>query len=84
VTANTLASADQPFTDVAAVVCDPPSARVYEHGWQSGSPTTTYGLRDRPYRPVGETTRVMCYLKGAQTRTWAVTCWFVSDRQLVR
>jgi alpha-galactosidase len=49
------------FKQAARVTCDPGTARVYEHGWQSWSPTTTYGLYDRPYRPVGETTRVLCY-----------------------
>jgi alpha-galactosidase len=58
---NTTRSVDQVFAEVGAVACDPSSARVYEHGWQSWSPTTTYLLRDPPYRPSGETTRVLCY-----------------------
>jgi hypothetical protein len=32
--------------------------------------------------PVG--CRMLVELKGAQTRTWPVACWFVLDRQLVR
>jgi alpha-galactosidase len=58
---KTTTSVDQTFAEVGAVVCDPGTARVYEHGWQSWSPTTTYFLHDRPYRPSGETTRVLCY-----------------------
>src|SRR5213593_3489544 len=58
---NTTRIVDQVFAEVGAVACDPSSARVYEHGWQSWSPTTTYLLRDPPYRPSGETTRVLCY-----------------------
>jgi alpha-galactosidase len=40
---------------------DPARARVYEHGWQSWSPTTAYGLADRPFRPVNELRRVGNY-----------------------
>jgi len=58
---NTPTSVDQTFREVGVVGCDPRSARLYEHGWQSWSPTTTYSLHDRPYRPSGETTRVLCY-----------------------
>ncbi len=49
------------FVEVGKVACDPATARVYEHGWQSWSPTTTYGLHDRPYRPTTEAVRVLCY-----------------------
>jgi alpha-galactosidase len=49
------------FTDVGHLTCDPRTARIYEHGWQSWSPTTTYSVRDRPHRPGGERTRVLCY-----------------------
>jgi alpha-galactosidase len=52
------------FSDIAAVGCDPASARVYEHGWQSWSPTTTYALGDHPYRPVTEATRLLNYRPG--------------------
>jgi len=51
----------QVFEEVGAVACDRRSARVFEHGWQSWSPTTTYGLHERPYRPSGERSRVMNY-----------------------
>jgi alpha-galactosidase len=49
------------FTGVDQVACDPRTARVYEHGWQSWSPTTTYAVDDRPYRASREATRIMCY-----------------------
>ncbi len=39
----------------------PESAQVYEHGWQSWSPTTTYRLSDTPWRPVSDRNRVICY-----------------------
>lgn len=42
------------FTDRAEVGCDPPRAQVYEHGWQSWSPSGCYpadGTSPRPRRP---------------------------------
>ena len=36
-------------------------ARVLEHGWQSWSPTTTYSLGDRPWRPANEPNRILHY-----------------------
>jgi len=47
-----------PLTDVAI---DPGAARIYEHGWQSWSPTTTYRVDQRPLRPVVPARRVLCY-----------------------
>jgi alpha-galactosidase len=58
---NRTSKADQTFTEVGEVVCDPGTALVHEHGWQSWSPTTTYSLRERPYRPTGENIRVVNY-----------------------
>src|SRR4051794_9362835 len=46
---------------IATVAVDPARARVYEHGWQSWSPTTAYRLADRPSRPVSELRRVGNY-----------------------
>jgi alpha-galactosidase len=46
---------------IATVAVDSARARVYEHGWQSWSPTTAYRLVDRPYRPVSELRRVGNY-----------------------
>lgn len=36
-------------------------SRVYEHGWQSWSPTTAYGVQDQPYRHSNESVRMLCY-----------------------
>jgi alpha-galactosidase len=36
-------------------------ATVFEHGWQSWSPTATYRVGDRPHRPVNERNRFLCY-----------------------
>jgi alpha-galactosidase len=58
---NLTTNVGQTFTDVGEVVCDPGTALIYEHGWQSWSPTTTYSLHDRPYRPAGENIRVVNY-----------------------
>jgi alpha-galactosidase len=49
------------FGELGQVRCDLAEGRVYEHGWQSWSPTTTYSPRDRPYRPSSEATRVLNY-----------------------
>jgi alpha-galactosidase len=47
--------------ELTHVPVDPERARVYEHGWQSWSPTTAYALDERPYRPVSEQRRVGNY-----------------------
>ncbi len=41
------------FEPVAAIDVDPLEGRIYEHGWQSWSPTTTYAVTERPFRPTG-------------------------------
>jgi alpha-galactosidase len=46
---------------IAEISVDPIRARVYEHGWQSWSPTETYKLGDRPHRPVNDNNRLVCY-----------------------
>ena len=51
---------------VAEVAVDPQRARIYEHGWQSWSPTTTYRVADRPFRPARERNRVLQYRPGAE------------------
>jgi alpha-galactosidase len=38
------------FATVAEVAVDPAAARVFEHGWQSWTPTATYRLDQRPWR----------------------------------
>lgn len=54
---------DLPET-VDLVPVDLARARVYEHGWQSWSPTTTYGLAQRPHRPVTARNRTLAYRPG--------------------
>ncbi len=39
----------------------PATARIYEHGWQSWSPSTTYALGDHPWRPTNDRNRILCY-----------------------
>jgi alpha-galactosidase len=46
---------------LATVAVDRERARVYEHGWQSWSPTLAYRLDERPFRPVSEQRRVGNY-----------------------
>jgi alpha-galactosidase len=52
------------FEIVDEVPVDPAWARVYEHGWQSWSPTTTYPVVAVSWRPVRPATRVMSYRPG--------------------
>jgi len=49
------------FTHVVDVPVDPPRARVYEHGWQSWSPTGRYAVDAAPARPADERRRRMRY-----------------------
>ena len=58
--------------DVASVPVDPRKAVVYEHGWQSWSPTCAHGLGERPARPVSEARRVGNY---RPDRTWPDTVY---------
>lgn len=46
---------------VVEVPVDPQSARVYEHGWQSWSPSLAYALGEAPRRPVSERRRLLNY-----------------------
>ena len=45
--------------EVGCVTVDVESAMVYEHGWQSWSPSGCYPLGTRPQRPSTENSRVM-------------------------
>ncbi|TDD04070.1 glycoside hydrolase family 36 protein [Nonomuraea diastatica] len=49
------------FDDIGEVACRPQDARVFEHGWQSWSPTGAYRWQDPPPRPADETIQVLCY-----------------------
>lgn len=57
----------QPVTkviEVAEVAVEPAGARVYEHGWQSWSPTTSYRLGQRPHRPRNDRNHTLAYRPG--------------------
>ncbi|MGP3964923.1 glycoside hydrolase family 36 protein [Nonomuraea sp. 3N208] len=49
------------FADIGEITCVPGRARVFEHGWQSWSPTGAYGLGAAPPRPADETIQILCY-----------------------
>ncbi|MDJ0953824.1 MAG: alpha-galactosidase [Acidimicrobiia bacterium] len=44
------------------------TARVFEHGWQSWSPSTTYAITERPWRPQSDRNRILCYRPEADPR----------------
>lgn len=48
------------FTPIAELRTDA-GARVYEHGWQSFSPSHAYPVADRPRRPTSERNRILNY-----------------------
>jgi alpha-galactosidase len=49
------------FTPVAEVPIDPATARLYEHGWQSWTPTATYRLDEPPARVLQPVWHVVNY-----------------------
>ncbi|SDU76899.1 glycoside hydrolase family 36 protein [Jiangella alkaliphila] len=53
------------FVQVAEVTVDPTRARVYEHGWQSWSPTGSHPLTATAPRPADARRRSMRYRPGA-------------------
>ena len=46
---------------IADIKVDRERTRVYEHGWQSWSPSTTYSLGASPFRPRNDSALVMAY-----------------------
>lgn len=50
-----------PFADVGEISCDSRHARVFEHGWQSWSPSGTYRLDERPPRAADATIQTLAY-----------------------
>jgi len=52
---------DATLQEIARIPVDRARALVYEHGWQSWSPTTAYRLDERPFRPVSDDRRVGNY-----------------------
>ncbi|MET7465422.1 glycoside hydrolase family 36 protein [Nonomuraea sp. NPDC005501] len=49
------------FADVGEIRCDPERGRVFEHGWQSWSPTGSYRLGETPPRPADRNIQTLCY-----------------------
>lgn len=49
---------------ILRVAVHPQRARVFEHGWQSWSPSASYRLTDEPYRARSERNRLMGYRPG--------------------
>ncbi|MGW3345519.1 glycoside hydrolase family 36 protein [Nonomuraea rubra] len=50
-----------PFADVGEVRCRPQDAWVFEHGWQSWSPSGRYRWTDTPPRPADGTIQILAY-----------------------
>lgn len=50
-----------PFADVGEITGDPRQALIFEHGWQSWSPTGAYRLDQAPPRAASETIQILCY-----------------------
>lgn len=59
--------------EIDRVTVDPQTARVYEHGWQSWSPSIGYRVDQRPLRPTSENSRVMNWRP--DTRPSATAFW---------
>jgi alpha-galactosidase len=51
----------EPMAVVAEVAVDPRRGRVFEHGWQSWSPATTYPVAGTSHRPTGPVLQTMCW-----------------------
>ena len=63
------------FRPVAELAPDA-TTRVFEHGWQSWSPTDWYPLTRRPPRPTAPNHHVMAYRPGVESRNYrAKVCW---------
>lgn len=56
-----------PFEPVAEIECDPRTVRIFEHGWQSWSPSGWYRPGDRPPRPTAPNHHVMAYRPGSES-----------------
>ncbi|WP_188187922.1 glycoside hydrolase family 36 protein [Nonomuraea sp. SYSU D8015] len=52
------------FADIGETTYVPGRARVFEHGWQSWSPTGAYRLGETPPRPADETIQILAYRPG--------------------
>jgi alpha-galactosidase len=49
------------FADVGELTCDPRRALIFEHGWQSWSPTGAYRLDETPPRAADDNIQIVCY-----------------------
>jgi alpha-galactosidase len=52
------------FETIAEIMVEPATARVYEHGWQSWSPSASWAATDAPARPTAARNRVIGYRPG--------------------
>jgi len=52
------------FEPIGEVAVEPATARVFEHGWQSWSPSSIHPAADTPPRPTAERNRVIGYRPG--------------------
>src|SRR5689334_17862070 len=52
------------YEPVDEISAEPTRTRVYEHGWQSWSPSTDYPVDATSYRPRRPVTQVMSYRPG--------------------
>jgi len=58
----------QQFSPIGEITVTP-AARIFEHGWQSFSPSHVYKLGEHPRRPVSERNRILNYRKDSQPST---------------
>ncbi len=70
-----------PFTVIDELAVDSRVARVYEHGWQSWSPTTSYPVTGTSHRPVSAASQAMRYRSG-RPATGIEICNENGDRML--
>ncbi len=52
---------------IAEIPIDEARGRLYEHGWQSWTPTATYRVGDRPFRPLSKRNRVLHYQRKSES-----------------
>ncbi|NUR88137.1 MAG: alpha-galactosidase [Nonomuraea sp.] len=64
-----------PFADVGEVGVRRDQARIFEHGWQSWSPTGAYGLAETPPRAADANIQTLCY----RPETPAPAGWFQGE-----
>ena len=60
------------MSELAAITVEPQRAVVYEHGWQSWSPTSAHRFGEAPARPVSDARRIGNY---RPDRQWPATAY---------